>query len=92
MSLWPSIKRDIQERFMNFETVNGSFIFIPWGAGFIYCGLYAPAFGYTYGMVSLGVVLIIWGLRKTLVNRIHQAIKIEQLVHNCKTARRIRNK
>lgn len=36
--------------------------------------------GYTYGMVSLGLVLIIWGIRKGTVNRVKQKLKMEQLI------------
>lgn len=70
--MWQEFKTDLKERFLKFETFNGVFVFIPWGAGFIYCGLYNLRLGYQYAFVSVGMVLIIWGLRKTFVNRIKQ--------------------
>lgn len=82
--MWGAIKRDLRQRLLTFEAFNGAFIFIPWGAGFIYCALYAQAFGYTYAMLSIGVVLIIWGLRKLTVNRIKLQAKIDLLVEEAK--------
>lgn len=68
-----NLKNDLHDRFLTFESLNGALVFIPWGGGFIYCGLYNQAFGYKYGMVSLGIVLVVWGLRKATVNRVKQA-------------------
>lgn len=70
----------IKRRFMNFETLNGAFILIPWGAGFIYCGLYDLRAGYTYAMLSAGTTLIVWGLRKVSVDRVKQKAKFEKMV------------
>ena len=97
--MWETIKRDIKERFFNFETVNGFFVFIPWGLGFIWYGLPSrelllqysilhERFGYNYGMVSLGIVLTIWGVRKVAVNRVHQSIKFEELTRRCRNVMR----
>lgn len=80
--MWKKIKQDLKERFLTFEAFNGAFIFIPWGFGFIYYGVYQPQFSYTYGMVSVGLVLIVWGVRKTFTNRIKQQAKINKLVMN----------
>lgn len=88
-------KRDIAERFFNWETFNGFFLFIPWGAGFIWYGLpskelllqysiWHERFGYNYGMVSLGMVLLIWGVRKVAVNRVHQQIMFEEKKRKCR--------
>lgn len=75
-----TLKTAIKRRFMNFETLNGAFILIPWGAGFIYCGLYDLRAGYTYAMLSVGATLIIWGLRKVSVDRVKQKAKFEKMV------------
>ena len=88
--MWGAIKKDLRQRLLTFEAFNGAFIFIPWGAGFIYCGLYAQAFGYTYAMLSIGVVLIIWGIRKLTVNRIKLQAKIDLLVEEAKAEKLIR--
>lgn len=80
--MWKTIKADLKERFLNFEAFNGGFIFIPWGSGFIYYGIYKPQFSYQYGMVSVGLVLIVWGLRKLFTNRIKLQAKINKLVMN----------
>jgi hypothetical protein len=85
-----SIQRDMRERFVNWETVNGFFLFMPWGAGFIWYGvpskelllqysIWHERFGYNYGMTSLGVILTAWGLRKVAVNRIKQAVVRERM-------------
>lgn len=80
--MWKRIKSDFRERFLTFEAFNGAFIFIPWGAGFIYYGIYKPQFSYQYGMVSVGIVLIVWGLRKMFTNRIKQQADINRLLMN----------
>lgn len=71
--MWEEFKTDLRERFLKFESFNGLFVYIPWGAGFVYCGLYDLRLGYQYAFVTVGLVLIFWGLRKTFVNRIKQA-------------------
>ena len=71
--------RECKERLMNFETLNGVF-FLFWGAGFIYCGLFDRKLGYDYALVSAGVMVINFGLRKIFVNRIKQAIVVEQMI------------
>ncbi len=94
-----AVKKDLAERFLKFETFNGAFIYIPWGAGFFYYGwpweantetiLYIvtqPQFGYNYGLITLGMVLIIWGVRKTFVNRVKQQAKLEMEVEKRKDA------
>lgn len=78
--MWKNVKQDMRERFLNFEAFNGLVVFIPWGIGFVYYGLYQPEFSYTYGMVSMGVILIVWGLRKVFVNRIKQQVAIAALI------------
>lgn len=70
----------VKEQCLTFEKFNGALIFIPWGTGFIYCGLYDQALGYKYGMVSLGICLIIWGLRKVTVNRVKQQARFNARV------------
>jgi len=39
-----------------------------------------PQFGYNYALMSTGIVLMIWGLRKTFVNRIKQAARTQEQV------------
>lgn len=73
-------KRELKRRLMNFETFNGAFIFIPWGLGFLYCGLYELKMGYSYALLSVGATLVIWGLRKATVDRVKQRIKQERMV------------
>ena len=90
---WERIKQDASERFLKFETFNGAFIYIPWGWGFFYYGfpwnacpetfyyiVSQPQFGYNYALMSTGIVLMIWGLRKTFVNRVKQQAKLEESV------------
>jgi hypothetical protein len=36
--------------------------------------------GYSYTLLSAGIVLIIWGLRKLTVNRVKQKAKLAQAV------------
>lgn len=89
---WELLKIDASERFLNFETFNG-LIYIAWGYGFIFYGfprftdyetlieiLKRPQFGYNYALMSIGAVLIFWGLRKVLVNRIKQHEKSQRMV------------
>lgn len=93
LSCWGCIKRDLVERFLKFETLDGAFIYIPWGMGFFYYGfpwdstpetfyyiVTQPQFGYNYGLISLGIVLIFWGLRKTFVNRVKEQAKMEEQI------------
>ena len=80
MRLSAKQKRAIRHRFLNFETFNGAFILVPWGAGFIYCGLYDLKMGYSYALLSVGVTLIIWGVRKASVDRIKQKAVVDKLV------------
>lgn len=83
--MWQEFKTDFKERFLKFETLNGAFVYIPWGAGFIYCGLYDLRLGYQYAFVTVGLVLVFWGLRKTFVNRVKQEaaklIAVENRLH-----------
>jgi hypothetical protein len=87
------LKRAWLERFWTFEAFNGGFIFIPWGWGFFYYGFpwtvdvptmlvlaQKPSFGYNYALMSLGLVLMVWGLRKLLVNRVKQAAAMQTMV------------
>ena len=80
MKLNPKRKRAIKRRLLNFETFNGVFVMLPWGAGFIYCGLYDLRLGYSYALFSVGVTLVIWGLRKATVDRVKQKAKQELLL------------
>jgi len=91
-TLWQRIKMDIRERFLTFESLNGWMVFIPWGAGFLYfanCDLVFRFFptsscsladGYAYAFNSVGIVLVVWGLRKGLVNRVKQAAAVAEMV------------
>lgn len=79
-NMWKKFLAAAADRLMTFESLNGAFIFIPWGIGFIYCGLYDQALGYKYGMVSLGLCLIIWGVRKVTVNRVKQQARFNARV------------
>lgn len=92
-NIWERIKQDAGERFLKFETFNGAFIYIPWGWGFFYYGfpwsatpetfyeiIKSPTFGYNYGLMSTGFVLMFWGVRKTFVNRIKQQAKLDESV------------
>ena len=83
--MWKAIKKDIRQRLLTFEAFNGAFILIPWGSGFVYCGLFNQAYGYKYGLVSLGAVLIVWGIRKLSVNRIKQQAKVDLMVQDAKS-------
>jgi hypothetical protein len=76
---------ELKERFFNFETLNGLF-FLIWGSGFIYCGFFDRKLGYDYALVSIGLMLITWGIRKMSVNRIKQAIEVEKLIDERKKA------
>lgn len=91
--MWNMIKRELVERFITFEAFNGGIIMIPWGMGFLYYGIpwqvdlqtalylaQQPQFGYNYALISVGLVQIVWGLRKLLVNRVKQQAKFEELV------------
>ncbi|MBP3955380.1 hypothetical protein J8F10_08815 [Gemmata sp. G18] len=80
MKLNAKRKRAIKRRVMNFETFNGAFVMLPWGAGFIYCGLYDLRLGYSYALLSVGVTLVIWGLRKVTVDRVKQKLKQERML------------
>lgn len=92
-----AVKQDLAERFLKFETFNGAFIFLPWGWGFFYYGfpwnatpqtfyyiISQPQFGYNYAFMSTGIVLMVWGLRKTFVNRVKQQARLEQQVEQRK--------
>ena len=99
-SLWQRIKADLVDRFLKFETFNGAFVYLPWGAGFFYYGfpwhatpetfwyiVTQPQFGYNYALITTGIVLIIWGLRKTFVNRVKQAALMEERIEQRKETR-----
>ena len=88
------IKMDLKERFLNFESLNGA-VYILWGLGFIYFAYhdipktdifdpYSPSTwilnGYIYAEFTIGVMLTFWGLRKTFVNRIKQAVATEKMI------------
>lgn len=92
---WRALKQDLCERFLSFESFNGAFVYIPWGTGFFYYGfpwevnsetfyyiITRPEFGYNYAMITTGMVLMFWGVRKALVNRVKQQaalnIQLEQ--------------
>jgi hypothetical protein len=94
-----AFKQDARERFMKFETFNGAFIYIPWGWGFFYYGwpwsakpetfwyiVAQPQFGYNYALITTGIVLMIWGLRKTFVNRVKQQAQLEAAVEQRKVS------
>jgi hypothetical protein len=53
---------------------------LPWGAGFVYCGLFDLKLGYSYALLSVGVTLLIWGVRKATVDRVKQRVKQERQV------------
>lgn len=87
----------IQDGFITFERINGWLVYIPWGCGFIWYGtpsaevlmqysVWHERFAFNYAMCSVGLVLIIWGLRKGTVNRAKQQVMVEE------RARRIRKK
>ena len=80
----PEKKEALRQRFLNFEAFNGTFIFIPWGAGFVYYGFRDIKGGYEYALKTVGIALIIWGLRKLLVNRIKQQAKVALQVEQAK--------
>lgn len=79
-----SIYTELKQRLLTFEAFNGGFVMLPWGLGFIYCGLYDLKLGYQYGFISLGIVLVIWSLRKVTVNRVKQQAKVEIQVEQAK--------
>ena len=74
------LKAALKRRFLNFETFNGAFVLIPWGVGFVYCGLFDLRAGYTYAMLSVGATLIIWGLRKVSVDPVKLAATLQKQV------------
>lgn len=91
-SRWQRFKLDFSERFLKFETFNG-LLYMVWGWGFFYYGfpwqanqetfyyiVSQPQFGYNYALMSVGIMLMVWGLRKVSVNRVKQALKMEQSV------------
>lgn len=79
-----SVKKELKQRLLTFEAFNGGLVMFPWGLGFIYCGLYDLKLGYQYGFISLGIVLVIWSLRKVTVNRVKQQAKIALQVDQAK--------
>lgn len=92
-SKWARFKLDLSERFLKFETFNGAFVYVPWGWGFFYYGfpwqadketffyiVSQPQFGYNYALMSTGIVLMFWGVRKTFINRVKQQAKLEESV------------
>lgn len=91
-SLWSRTKLDFSERFLKFETFNG-LLYLLWGWGFFFYGfpweansetflfiITQPQFGYNYALMSVGIMLMVWGVRKITVNRVKQALKMEQSV------------
>lgn len=80
MKLNAKRKRALKRRLLNFETFNGAFVMLPWGAGFVYCGLFDLKLGYSYALLSVGLTLVIWGLRKATVDRVKQRVKQERQV------------
>lgn len=76
----PTTRRKLRNRFANFETLDGALIYVPWGAGFVYCGLFDLKAGYAYALLSAGVTLIVWGVRKAAVDRVKQAAALQKQV------------
>ena len=62
----------------------GWFFYLPWGGGFIYYALNDLPGLYRYTGVTVGLFLIVVGLRKGTINRIKQAVKVQQLVEERK--------
>lgn len=73
------LQEELCERFWNFESFNAWFVMIPWGSGFIYCGLYDERMGYKYALVSAGIVIIVRALRNGTYNPIKYWNKVEEL-------------
>jgi hypothetical protein len=81
MSRWQLFKMDMQERFLNFETVNGLYLFPACAFG-LYCVWVDDLFKYSIqiGMTIFYVYGAYIGLRKVLVNRIKQKLSQERLL------------
>ncbi len=80
MKLTEKQKRAVKRRLLNFETFDGAFILVPWGLGFIYCGLFDLRLGYAYAMVTTGITLVIWGIRKASVDRVKLKVRHDRMV------------
>lgn len=76
--MWEKLKRDFKERFMNFETAKGIYLF-PAGCIMIYTSIYHIEFVIQAAGVLSGGYFIYEGLRKILVNRVKQAIARKKL-------------
>lgn len=67
------------ERFWNFDSLYSWVVMIPWGLGFIYLSLYHERFLYKYAGITVGIHLILLGLRKGTMNPIKYWNKVEDL-------------
>lgn len=72
--MWEAFKRDMKERFLNFETAKGMFL-IPAGLAGLYTTWYYTQFIIQVGCSILFIYMSSEGLRKIFVNRIKQAAK-----------------
>lgn len=92
--MWEKAKICWEEKWATFESLNGA-LMILWGIGFVYYSYEDipkpatfdsrniwtwPINGYDYAEFTVGIILIIWGLRKTTVNRIKQEARKSKLV------------
>lgn len=82
---WKNFRRDMYERFINFETVNGLYLFPACVFG-LYCVWAEGMFKYS---IQVGMTIaFFWGayigLRKILVNRVKQRLAQETLVQQRK--------
>lgn len=83
--MWNKIKRDIVERFLNFETAKGIYL-VPAGLLIIYVTIFYIQFILQAVFITGGVYMISEGLRKVFVNRIKQSVAKDKLVEARKAA------
>lgn len=79
--MWERFKRDFKERFYNYETAKGLYLF-PAGLMLIYLSIYHVEYVIQGAGALTGIYCLYEGLRKILVNRIKQELKKKELVES----------
>lgn len=77
---WESIKMDMKERFLNYESAKGVYYVTVFGGGLLFFSLFYEQYMLKFVGIFGGVFFLSEGLRKILVNRIKKSVKEKQLI------------
>lgn len=89
--MWEKLKQELKERWATAELAGGIFR-LAWGWGFFYYGfpwqitfatlaiVQRPQFGYNYALMSVGIALMLAGLKRLIQNPVAAKAKLNSLV------------